>query len=52
MHASTLLVGSGLVSLAFAGYTLEDDYSGDNFFNMMTFDTVGSARGLQKFLSI
>ena len=40
MHFSTtLLLGSGLVPLAVAQYTLADDYSGNNFFNLMSFDT-------------
>lgn len=40
MHFYTsLLLGSGLVPLAISQYTLADDYSGDNFFNLMTFDT-------------
>ncbi len=40
MHfSSTFLLGSGLVSAAVAQYTLADDYSGNNFFNKVTFDT-------------
>ena len=40
MHLSTLLLGGGLVPLALAGYAVQDDYSGDRFFDMFTFDTV------------
>ncbi|MDI1488190.1 MAG: hypothetical protein OHK93_007464 [Ramalina farinacea] len=40
MHYSTLLLGAaGLAPLTFAGYTIQDDYSAANFFNMFTFDT-------------
>ena len=40
MQFSTLLFACGLVPLALARYDLRDDYSGDNFFSMFTFDTV------------
>lgn len=40
MQLTTLLLSGGLVPLAFAGYALRDDYSGNNFFNKFTFDTV------------
>lgn len=37
---TALLLGSGLVPLALASqYTIADDYSGNNFWNLMTFDT-------------
>lgn len=39
MHLSTLVFGGGLVSLALATYGIQDDYSGNNFLNMFTFDT-------------
>ena len=41
MLLSTLFLGGGLVPLALAAYTIKDDYSGDKFFSMFTFDTVG-----------
>lgn len=40
MHSSLLFLGVGLVPLALAAYSVQDDYSGDNFLNMFTFDTV------------
>ncbi|KAL9124217.1 MAG: hypothetical protein Q9217_006432 [Psora testacea] len=40
MHFSTLLLGGGLVPLTLAGYTIQDDYSGDNFFPNFRFDTM------------
>lgn len=41
MHFSDLLLGAGLVQLGLATYALKDDYSGNNFANMFSFDTVG-----------
>jgi len=41
MHFSDILLGAGLVQLGLATYTLKDDYSGNNFANMFSFDTVG-----------
>ena len=46
MHFSNLLLGAGLVPLALAAYVVEDDYSGNNFFDMFTFDTVRGSFGL------
>ena len=40
MHFTTLLAAGGLVRLASAAYSLTDDYSGNNFFNMFNFETV------------
>lgn len=41
MHASkSISLLLGLAPLAFARYSLKDDYSGDRFFDMFTFDTV------------
>lgn len=40
MHLSTAVFGAGLASVALAGYTVQDDYSGNNFFAMFGFDTV------------
>ena len=39
MHFSTLLFGCGLAPFALAAYSIQDDYSGNNFFSMFTFDT-------------
>lgn len=40
MHFFTaILLGSGLVPFAVAQYSIADDYSGENFFKLMTFDT-------------
>jgi len=39
MHISTLFSVIGLAPLAFASYSILDDYSGNNFFNRFTFDT-------------
>ena len=39
LFSKTLLLGGGLVPLVVAQYSLVDDYSGSNFFNLMTFDT-------------
>ncbi|KAK4691008.1 hypothetical protein P7C71_g5904, partial [Lecanoromycetidae sp. Uapishka_2] len=39
MHIPTLVLSTGLVPLAFAAYGIQDDYSGNNFLNMFTFDT-------------
>ena len=36
-----LLAAAGLAEIAAAAYSVLDDYSGNNFFNMFTFDTVG-----------
>ncbi|KAL8901680.1 MAG: hypothetical protein Q9207_005081 [Kuettlingeria erythrocarpa] len=41
MHSfSSIVILLGLAPLAFAGYSLKDDYSGDRFFDMFTFDTM------------
>ena len=40
MHFSKVLLGAGLAHLGLAAYTLKDDYSGNNFANMFSFDTV------------
>ena len=40
MHLSNVLLGAGLAHLGLATYTLKDDYSGNNFANMFSFDTV------------
>lgn len=41
MHLFTyIFFFSGLVPLAFAGYSLKDDYSADKFFDLFGFDTV------------
>lgn len=40
MYCSTFLLGAGLAQLGLAAYTLKDDYSGNNFANMFSFDTV------------
>lgn len=45
MHFSTpalLLGAAALAQIAAAAYSLQNDYSGNNFFDMFTFDTVGS----------
>ena len=39
MHISTLLFGCGLAPFALAAYSVQDDYSGNNFFSLFTFDT-------------
>ena len=39
MHFSTLLLSYGLAPLALTAYSIQDDYSGNNFFSMFTFDT-------------
>ena len=39
MHFSTLFVAAGLTKTALAAYSLVDDYSGANFFNMFDFYT-------------
>lgn len=39
MHFSTLLFSCGLAPLALAAYSIQDDYSGNNFFAMFSFDT-------------
>ncbi len=44
MHFSTptlLFAAVGLAEIAAAAYSVLDDYSGNNFFNMFTFETVG-----------
>lgn len=41
MLFSDIFLGAGLVQLGLATYTLKDDYSGNNFANMFSFDTVG-----------
>ena len=43
MQFSTFLLGGALAATALAGYTVQDDYSGDKFFDMFTFDTVRSS---------
>lgn len=40
MHFSTTFLSAGLASVALAAYTVQDDYSGNNFFGMFRFDTV------------
>lgn len=40
MHLSTAVFGGALASVTLAGYTVQDDYSGNNFFAMFGFDTV------------
>ena len=40
MHFSTILLGAGLAQFGLATYNLKDDYSGNNFANMFSFDTV------------
>ena len=41
MHVSTLLYGAAsLLPFAQAIYQVQDDYSGNNFFDMFRFDTV------------
>ncbi len=40
MHFLTTFFGAGLASVALAAYTVQDDYSGNNFFAMFGFDTV------------
>ena len=39
MHTPTLFLACGLVPLALATYGIQDDYSGNNFLNMFTYDT-------------
>ncbi|KAI4234342.1 MAG: hypothetical protein L6R40_006763 [Gallowayella cf. fulva] len=39
MHLSSLLLTTGLAPLGLAAYSIKDDYSAHNFFNMFTFDT-------------
>ena len=39
MHFSTLVLCYGLAPLALAAYSIQDDYSGNNFFSKFTFDT-------------
>ncbi len=41
MHFYTTILCAGLVSVTIAAYTVQDDYSGNNFFGMFGFDTVG-----------
>ena len=36
---STLLFGCGLAPFALAAYSIQDDYSGNNFFSLFAFDT-------------
>lgn len=43
MHLSSLLLTTGLAPLGLAAYSIKDDYSAHNFFNMFTFDTVRSS---------
>ena len=40
MQLLTLLLTAGLAPLALAGYTLQDDYTNEKFFDMFGFDTV------------
>ena len=40
MYFTTSLICVCLLRLGLAGYTLEDDYSTDNFFSMFNFETV------------
>ncbi|KAI4251471.1 MAG: hypothetical protein LQ352_004833, partial [Teloschistes flavicans] len=39
MHFSHLLLATGLAKLCLAIYSVKDEYSGENFFNMFNFDT-------------
>ncbi|KAL8690262.1 MAG: hypothetical protein Q9224_004446 [Gallowayella concinna] len=39
MRFSSLLLITGMAQLGLATYSIKDDYSADNFFNMFTFDT-------------
>lgn len=39
MHFATLLLGARLAQLGLAAYSLKDDYSGNNFAGMFSFDT-------------
>jgi hypothetical protein len=39
MHLSTLFFSCGLAPLTLAAYSIQDDYSGNNFFAMFGFDT-------------
>lgn len=41
MHIYTTFLCAGLVSGTIAAYIVQDDYSGNNFFGMFGFDTVG-----------
>ncbi len=41
MHFFTTFLSAGLVSATLAAYTVQDDYSGNNFFGMFGYDTVG-----------
>ncbi len=50
MHFSTTFLGASLVSVALAAYTVQDDYSGNSFFGMFGFDTVGPAVSLSSTL--
>ena len=43
MHLTSLLLASGLAQLAFAAYSVKDDYSTDKFLDMFNFDTVSSS---------
>lgn len=40
MHFAQLLLASRLAQLGLATYSVKDDYSADNFFNMFNFETV------------
>ena len=40
MYFSNLFLAGGIAQLGLAAYSIKDDYSADNFFNMFTFDTV------------
>ncbi|KAL8708831.1 MAG: hypothetical protein Q9225_007538 [Loekoesia sp. 1 TL-2023] len=39
MHFTPLLLAGVLAELGLAAYSIKDDYSADNFFNMFNFDT-------------
>ncbi len=42
--STLLLATAGLAQIAAAAYSVLDDYSGDKFFDMFTFDTVRSPK--------
>lgn len=42
MHFSALLAAGELIGMASAAYSLVDDFSGNNFFDVFHFETVGT----------
>lgn len=42
MLFSRFLLATGMTKLSLAVYSVKDEYSGENFFNMFNFDTVYS----------